>query len=117
MSTLPEILAERGEDHGVFVDLHVPTDLPQFRGHFDTAPILPGIVQIDWALQLARRRGLTDGEAHYLAGIKFQKTIRPQARLRLHLRMDVARGELRFDYQSLDGGSAYSSGRIGFGAT
>jgi 3-hydroxymyristoyl/3-hydroxydecanoyl-(acyl carrier protein) dehydratase len=116
LAALPEILAERGEAHGVSVDLHVPAALPQFRGHFDTAPILAGIVQIDWALQLARKHGLADGEAHYLAGIKFQKTIRPQARLNLHLQMDTARGELKFLYQALGGGSAYSTGRIGFGA-
>lgn len=113
MCALPEVLAASEADGVVSFELRVDPALPQFRGHFDAAAILPGFVQIDWALSLARQRELPIGEVQHLAAIKFQRTIRPGAHLRLELRHDPHKRELAFRYLRAADASLHSSGRIG----
>ena len=50
----PDILATRPSPDGIRVDLRVPADLACFPDHFPGFPLLPGVVQLDWALALAR---------------------------------------------------------------
>ncbi len=97
-----------GEWH---LELEVPLDLAHFTGHFPQTPVLPGVVQVDWAQQLARQ---------YIANLpprfagmevlKFQQLARPGDRLHLTLRFDAERGKLYFNYRH--GDAACSSGRI-----
>src|SRR5690606_9799268 len=51
----PERLGERQEDDQWHLELGVPVDLAHFSGHFPQTPVLPGVVQIDWAISLARQ--------------------------------------------------------------
>jgi acyl-coenzyme A synthetase/AMP-(fatty) acid ligase len=93
------------------LQLEVPLDLAHFTGHFPQTPILPGVVQVDWAQQLARR--LIEDLPPRFSGmevLKFQQLVRPGDRLQLTLRFDAARGKLYFAYRN--GEAACSSGRI-----
>jgi hypothetical protein len=48
---------EEREDDGVWtLSLRVPIDLVYFPVHFPQAPVLPGAVQVSWALSLASTR-------------------------------------------------------------
>ena len=51
--TQPDIDAVRELADGVELDLAIGPELIYFQGHFPGYPVLPGIVQIDWAVQLA----------------------------------------------------------------
>lgn len=91
--------------------LQVPLDLAHFTGHFPQTPVLPGVVQVDWAQQLARQ--LIPHLPSRFAGmevLKFQQLVRPGDTLRLTLRFDSERGKLYFAYHN--GEAACSSGRI-----
>lgn len=93
------------------LQLEIPLDLAHFSGHFAQTPVLPGVVQVDWALQLARQ--LIVGLPPRFAGmevLKFQQLARPGDRLQLLLRFDAERGKLYFAYRN--GDAACSSGRI-----
>jgi acyl-coenzyme A synthetase/AMP-(fatty) acid ligase len=97
------------------LELQVPLDLAHFSGHFPQTPVLPGVVQIDWAQQLARQ--LIAALPPRFAGmevLKFQQLVRPGDRLQLSLRFEAARGKLYFAYRN--GAAACSSGRILLGA-
>lgn len=97
------------------LELDVPPDLAHFTGHFPQTPVLPGVVQVDWAQQLAR--GLIDDLPTRFCGmevLKFQQLVRPGDRLQLTLRFDAERGKLYFAYRN--GEAACSSGRILLGA-
>ena len=90
--------------------IHVPRSLFYFHGHFPDFAILPGMVQIDWALMLARRyMGLSSGPVASMR-VKFTKPITPGADLQLTLDYTAARRELRFEYR--DDRSSCGSGRI-----
>ncbi|UVE18284.1 acyl-CoA synthetase family protein [Pseudomonas sp. LS44] len=97
------------------LELEVPLDLAHFSGHFPTVPVLPGVVQIDWAQQLARRL-IADLPPRFagMEVLKFQQLVRPGDRLQLSLRFDAARGKLYFAFRS--GTATCSSGRILLGA-
>jgi 3-hydroxymyristoyl/3-hydroxydecanoyl-(acyl carrier protein) dehydratase len=88
----------------------VPPALEHFRGHFPGFPILPGIVQLDWAVRLGRRhfQGLDDSTA--VDNFKCQALVFPEARLTLELRRDAT--GLHFRY--FDAQRTYSSGKIVF---
>jgi acyl-coenzyme A synthetase/AMP-(fatty) acid ligase/3-hydroxymyristoyl/3-hydroxydecanoyl-(acyl carrier protein) dehydratase len=97
------------------LELVVPLDLAHFTGHFPQTPVLPGVVQVDWAQQLAR--SLIEDLPPRFSGmevLKFQQLVRPGDRLLLTLRFDAARGKLYFAFRN--GEAACSSGRILLGA-
>ena len=93
------------------LELEVPLDLAHFTGHFPQTPVLPGVVQVDWAQQLASRL-IVDLPPRFsgMEVLKFQQLARPGDRLQLTLRFDAARGKLYFAYRN--GEAACSSGRI-----
>ncbi|BCR23060.1 acyl-CoA synthetase family protein [Aquipseudomonas alcaligenes] len=97
------------------LELDVPPDLAHFTGHFPQTPVLPGVVQIDWAQRLARQ--LIAGLPPRFCGmevLKFQQLVRPGDRIQLSLRFDAERGKLYFAYRN--GEAPCSSGRILLGA-
>lgn len=93
------------------LELDVPPDLAHFTGHFPQTPVLPGVVQVDWAQQLAREL-IADLPPRFcgMEVLKFQQLVRPGDRLQLSLRFDALRGKLYFAYRN--GEAACSSGRI-----
>lgn len=99
---LPELIAVTpGADAGASVglDLAIPENLWWFQGHFPGRPILPGLVQLDWALHFARAHLGVDLIAAQDFQVKYKATIAPRDRLRLDLRRDDARGRLSFSYR------------------
>lgn len=109
--TRAEPLSVTQGDGEWIVQLPVPLDLAHFSGHFPQTPVLPGVVQVDWAQQLARQ--LISDLPPRFAGmevLKFQQLVRPGDTLRLSLRFDAERGKLYFAYHN--GEAACSSGRV-----
>ncbi len=94
----------------MLLELTVPANLLYFDGHFSVAPVLPGVVQVDWAIHYGRQYfGLEPGFKGINA-LKFQQMIRPEQPVRLELVHEVAKAQLHFRYFS-DAG-AHASGRI-----
>ncbi|NIF25557.1 AMP-binding protein [Pantoea sp. Tr-811] len=106
----PEVLEQRREGGELHLRLAVPLDLACFPGHFPQTPVLPGVVQIDWAIALAAE--LLDGERRFagMEVLKFQQLVRPGDELALTLRLDTERGKLYFAFTCA--GLPCSSGRI-----
>lgn len=107
----PERLQQQWQNDHWQIELRVPLDLAHFSGHFPRTPVLPGVVQIEWAMDLARE--LFNDLPPRFAGmevLKFQQLARPGDRLELSLRFDHERGKLYFAYHNA--GKPCSSGRI-----
>lgn len=104
----PVILAARQDEKRAEIDIEIPYDLRWFEGHFPDAPVLPGVVQIEWALAEGRRRfGLTQPAARDFQ-VKFKSVIGAGDRLTLCLTLDERR--LKFAYER--DGAACSTGSI-----
>lgn len=107
--SLPTILSTHESVDAVTYKLSVPGDLDVFRGHFPGRPILPGVVQVDWAARLAARRWTVPSVARDFQ-VKFRNVISPGAKVTLALRLDRPKGRVHFEYRV--GEQIMSSGRI-----
>lgn len=109
---LPELLNEHAEGEIRIFDLRIPESLAYFPGHFPDVPILPGVVQIHWAVHFAREKLGATLPFQHMEVIKFKDLIRPGQILQLHLRYQARTGKLQFAYRA--GAMEFSSGRIYF---
>lgn len=107
---LPEVLQQIENDGEWSLQLAVPPDLAFFSGHFPKAPVLPGVVQVDWALALGQRLINLPEKFAGMEVLKFQQLVRPGDQVQLHLRFDPVRGKLYFAYRNET--TTCSSGRI-----
>lgn len=102
-------LRESGRAH---VELLLDASLAVFDGHFTQAAILPGVAQLDWAVQLAREAFAMPPRFLRMEALKFQRVARPGDLIRLDLEWQAERGTLVFLYTSVHG--AHASGRVVF---
>ena len=108
---LPEILSSSTDGSGATYRIRVPAALEHFKGHFPGFPILPGIVQLDWAVRLGRRHFQDLAESAGVDNFKCQALVFPDAELTLDLRRD----ETGLHFRYYDAQRTYSSGKILFG--
>jgi acyl-coenzyme A synthetase/AMP-(fatty) acid ligase len=109
-----ERLLEKQPERAVF-ELTAPRDLYYFEGHFPGAPILPGVVQIDWAIAYGRQCFDLPPVFLGIHALKFQQVIPPELPLTLELVHEQAKSCLSFKLSSQAG--QHGSGRILFGAS
>jgi len=99
--------------------LHIPTDLDYFKGHFDQAPILAGVVQLHWAAEFAQQYlDIAPTDVMDIQVLKFQEMILPGHEVVLTLTKKSAEKVL-FSYQSTMANGevkSHSSGRLIFAA-
>ncbi|MFV8782823.1 AMP-binding protein [Microbulbifer sp. SA54] len=94
------------------VTLRIPHSLPCLPGHFETAPVVPGVVQIDWAVHFARSLLGVCGAFAGMENIKFKQLLVPEEQAELELIFDQEKQRLhyRFFWESEE----FSSGRLSF---
>lgn len=109
----PVISNEKVDDSKATIQCKIPADLVYFDGHFDGAPILPGVVQVHWAEAFGRRLFSIEGSFKRLEVIKFRQIISPNITISVVLKYDQKLNKLTFQYESNKG--VHSSGRICFG--
>jgi 3-hydroxymyristoyl/3-hydroxydecanoyl-(acyl carrier protein) dehydratase len=115
--TLPKIDAIEPTPEGLRLHFVVRPDLEYFDGHFPAVPMLPGVVQIGWALELARLHFASSREGGLerfggLSSVKFTRVIQPGDSVSLTLAVIRESGELAFEYRA--GDRTCSSGRVRF---
>ncbi|MBR9828047.1 MAG: AMP-binding protein [Oceanospirillales bacterium] len=108
----PRVVSQTRADQAIELTLKIPGQLIYFSGHFAGNPILPGIVQVHWAVHYGRELLGVKGEFCRLEATKFQQVIFPEAEVNLLLEYSKEKQKLTFQYVSEKGG--HSSGRICF---
>lgn len=108
----PGVTVLENDGARVLLSLQVPANLFYFDGHFRQAPVLPGVVQVDWAIMLGRRHFALAPSFQGIHALKFQQVIAPEIALFLELKHDAGNGSLHFRYFS-DAGP-HAGGRILF---
>jgi acyl-CoA synthetase (AMP-forming)/AMP-acid ligase II/3-hydroxymyristoyl/3-hydroxydecanoyl-(acyl carrier protein) dehydratase len=110
--TMPGVLLLHRAAQDVTLELQIDAGLLYFDGHFDNAPILPGVAQLDWAIAFGRRYFDLPPRFSAVHALKFQQVIPPDSTVTLELRHDPAKGSLGFRLHSAAG--QHASGRIVF---
>jgi len=93
----------------------VPRDLAVLEGHFPGLPVVPGIMQVGWAAELARAHLLVTGRCTGIATAKFRRLLLPGMQVDASLDGGSRSGQLQFSFQS--GGDVVSTGRLLFGGS
>lgn len=82
------------------------------QGHFPGEPILPGIAQLHWVIELGRELFAIERRFRGVSALKFQHIMQPGDPFVLHLQYAPDKHRLKFEY-SREGGY-YSQGRVEF---
>jgi 3-hydroxymyristoyl/3-hydroxydecanoyl-(acyl carrier protein) dehydratase len=88
----------------------VSSNLVFFKGHFPKQPVLPGVVQIKWVIELAKDFGFEKYKNLKMEKLKFMQLILPDDELILTLNRLSGNNGVSFAYKS--GSNLCSSGRI-----
>jgi hypothetical protein len=96
------------------VSLDIVPQLRVFDGHFPGAPVLPGVVQLDWAIEFGRQVFPLPGRFLRAEQLKFSQPVLPPLQLELALEWDDTARRLGFRFSSQRG--LHSSGRLVFGS-
>jgi len=113
MTLLPEIISEACDGNRASFTLRIPPELAHFPGHFPGRPLLPGVVEVDWAVRLGLRHFMLATERFSaLKGLKFNSPILPGTVLQLTLTWSDGKSRLDFIYQV--GARACATGQILF---
>ena len=93
------------------IPLHLTGDEHFFRGHFPNFPIMPGVAQLGFAVEGARKAFAVDGALREAKKIKFVRIIGPGNDVRLVL-TQKGEGEIAFEFR--EGDALCSSGTLVF---
>ncbi len=107
---LPDVIAHTPSGDGAEYMLYIPAGLVWFEGHFPGDPILPAVVQVDWAIHFGQLLGFDPDRFAGFARLKFMAIIKPGTLVRLSLFSSGA--AFQFAYESVAG--IHSKGTVKF---
>ncbi|WP_323846039.1 AMP-binding protein [Microbulbifer magnicolonia] len=112
---LPQVERRELNAQSARVVMTIPADLACLPGHFDKAPVVPGVVQIDWAMHYGRELlGLSERFSS-MEVIKFKQLLVPGECAVLELEFNPHKNKLKFRFCSdADDSREYSSGQLCF---
>jgi uncharacterized membrane protein/acyl-CoA synthetase (AMP-forming)/AMP-acid ligase II len=96
----------------ILLEFTIPGESGYFNGHFPGFPILPAVAQIELVIRMASRYFGTGLHVSRSKRIKFSNMIRPGNSLRMELRYDEGRREIRFTILGSGKDLVYASGTL-----
>ena len=104
-----EIYANTTEHHYRY-SARIPLDLVYFPGHFADFPLVPGVVELQWVMELAARHPWGQQAPVTIENLKYQQFVRPHDLIHIELRHDSNKNKLHFAIKQ--GEAPCASGRI-----
>jgi acyl-coenzyme A synthetase/AMP-(fatty) acid ligase/3-hydroxymyristoyl/3-hydroxydecanoyl-(acyl carrier protein) dehydratase len=105
----PEVLDELSGSDFVERSCRVPLDLACFPGHFPELPVVPGVLQLDWAMELVAQLLGRPARVTEIKSLKLASPLRPGQRFRVHSR--VSAGE-RVEFKLWSRDATHATGRV-----
>ncbi len=113
MSRTPDVLEQTVSDREAHLQLQVPHDLVYTDGHFEGEPIVPGVVLLDWALEIARDVYPSLKKLSEIRSIKFKRSLQPGDQCELELHRNSSSSAISFTYHRRDRICAEAECRFG----
>jgi 3-hydroxymyristoyl/3-hydroxydecanoyl-(acyl carrier protein) dehydratase len=107
----PAVISIEAREHEVAIELDIAPGLAWFRGHFPGQPVLPGVIQLHWAAEVAAILFGLEGPPQHIKRLKFSNVIVPPRTVRLHLEQHGDR-EVQFRVES--DGQQNAQGRLAY---
>ena len=92
------------------LEMNIGTDLKVLEGHFVEAAVVPGVAQLDWAINWGREAFKYPGHLLRLEVLKFQALMMPGHQVKLVLDWNPEKKTLTFKFSSET--ASFSSGRV-----
>jgi 3-hydroxymyristoyl/3-hydroxydecanoyl-(acyl carrier protein) dehydratase len=108
---LPGVVSVASDVRELSLGLDIPPELGWFRGHFPARPVLPGIVQVHWAVLVSSAYFGLSGVPTVINRLKFKNVIVPPSVVELSVAR-LTNSEVSFGYTGA--GKMYSEGRLVF---
>ena len=105
----PEVEVIERQPHTISLKLLIPVELKYFRGHFDTRPIVPGVILLHWIYLIVEEYLSLRLKFNSVNKLKFSHPVGPKDSLRLVI-VCTERG-IEFKYTGEDG-ELRASGQI-----
>lgn len=112
-AAFPVVLAASIGESEARLRLDITSELSWFSGHFPGQPVLPGVIQLHWAVLVSRSLFGLESVPSEVKRLKFKRTIVPPREVDLLLSRR-AESEVQFRFES--SGEPHSEGRIVFPA-
>lgn len=108
--TSPEILSEQHHQDEVILSINIPANLDYFKGHFPDAPVLAGVVQLNWAIEFAQQKlSLAQSDVENVEVLKFKHLTVPEQKLTLTL---IKKNSHKFTFNYSSNKGVHASGRV-----
>lgn len=107
----PRVLSVHEESSEYCLQMDITPQLDCFRGHFPGNPVLPGVVQLHWAVVVSMAYFDFDYVPVEIKRLKFKNVVIPPRVVELKISRS-GQHEVRFNYSGL--GLRHSEGRLIF---
>ncbi len=102
MMKLPKSIQIERSGHTLTVNMKADANLIYFKGHFESAPVLAGVVQVGWVIQLIEAEFAVNLLFKGLKLVKFTRLILPETALTLTLQYKPGDCTIKFQINDLD---------------
>ena len=99
-----------GDIRSASLQLYISDDLVWLKGHFPGQPVLPGVVQIHWAAELAGALFEIPAAFQAIENLKFQSVVLPNTHITLDMTYETKRSRISFQYRDTE--TLFSEGKI-----
>ena len=87
----------------------MPSYLSCFPGHFPGDPVVPGVLQLDWAMEMCADLCGEEKQIAEIVSLRFLTPIRPQNHFRIHVGVEQ---EQRMTFRIWNEDNQFTKGRI-----
>ena len=106
----PEVLSSQSKPGRLAIDLRVPEALACWPGHFPEQPIVPGVLQLQWAMEAIESWEGALPRVSRIDALKFKSVLLPGQQAQLNISRETKPTGYRFELRRE--AVVFSSGRL-----
>ncbi len=93
---LPELSAIECDGETALIRFSLDDQTPYVQGHFDRRAVLPGVVQVGWAIAFTEKYFDTQIHFYAMKSVKFTQLVLPPVEVEMKLNYNKSKGLIKF---------------------